>query len=291
MGTDRYTTMTEGSVEFTPERIGEVIYDTVYEQLALLQTPAVRPLAAQFNAGGNTVTFPVFEGVTGNFSTLDATDSTGLSPDVSYAEMTFETAPVQSKILDVGIKGTTLDDAYRGGQFAIVDAILEDVAAKAAKIVDSALITTAETTSLSKDVTGDTDKKPSRNNIIAAKAKWGDRMNQPAVLVLHSAQFAYLLGEVKDYNIYGSNVVTTAGTLPQVLGMPIVISDALTVDNLKYTGLIVAAGGLGFDFHRSLSYKVIEQTGDKNVHEFVMRFITKLFRRNGAHQAIKLITN
>jgi hypothetical protein len=280
---------------FIPEVIGELINDAVYDQLALLNTPAVTDLNATFTNGGNTVTFPVFNGVAGDFEDLDATDTAATDPTITYADMTFETVDVISKIIDVGIKGCTLDDAYKAGNFQIVDACLEEVANKAAKMIDAYLISLAAATDLDHNVSGTGDGLLTRKAIIKAKTlKWGDMANMPSVLALHSAPYGDVVDEVKDYNIYGPGgvAVTEGMQIPRLLGSPIAVSDSITSTGSPavYSNLIVAAGGIGFQMHRNISYAVIRQVGDRYVHEFVVRYFGKLRRKNGKNLAIKLRT-
>jgi hypothetical protein len=288
--TDRYTALVSGSIDFNPEVIGDIIWDTTYAELGLFQSPAVRELQADFTNGGSTATFPVFQGLAGDFEALDCTDSTGANPTVTYAEMTYETKDVISKIIDVGIKGCTLDDAIKNRRFNIVDACLQEVAAKAMKVIDLALITEAETTTLIHTVAA--SGPITRSAVIKAKAKWGDMLGQNSTLVLHSAQAATLLDEAKDVPMYNGNVwlPSATGQLPVVCGCPLVVSDNITKATNDYTGLLVANGGLGFKEIRMLDYKVIQQTGDKAVHEFVVRFVVKLYKRNGKLMAVKLVS-
>lgn len=285
---DEYTA--NGEV-FTPQRIGEIIVDTVYDELAILDTPAVTSLNASFANGGNTVTFPVFNGVQGNFSDLDTTDTTGVVPDATYADMDFETVDVTSKILDVGIKGCTLDDAFKNGQFNIVDAVLEDVSSKASDMIDNYLVGVATGSSLSYTVASSGNM--SRSALIKAKtSKWGDMARMAAILVVHSAVFANMMDEVKDvYNGPLNQGVNQGGTVHVYNGHPVVVSDNCPVDgSSNYTSFLLAPGAIGFDFHREISYKVIEERGDKYIHEFVARYYAKLRRRKGKDLAIKIIS-
>jgi hypothetical protein len=284
---DRYTAV--GDV-WTPERIGEVIVDTIYEELALFNTPAVTSLNATFSNGGNTVTFPVFNGVQGDFEDLDPEDTTGVQPDTTYSEMDFETVDVVSKILDVGIKGCTLDDAFKAGQFEIVDATLDDVAAKAENMIDKYLVTLANATSLSYTIP--TSGTMNRTGVIKAKVtKWGDMSRLPAVFVCHSKVFGDIQDEVKDvYNAALNVGVNQGGTVQLYHGMPVYVSDNCPVAGSDYTSFVLGPGAIGFDFHRRLSYAVIRERGDKYVHEFVARYFGKLRRRKTRPLAIKIIS-
>jgi hypothetical protein len=157
-------------------------------------------------------------------------------------------------------------------------------------VIDLALITEAETTTLTYTVPA--NGGVSRSAVIKAKAKWGDMLGQNATLVLHSMQSAALLDEAKDVPLYSGNVwlPSATGQLPVVCGCPMVTSDNISVSSTDYTGLLVANGGLGFKEIRMLDYKVIQQTGDKAVHEFVVRFVVKLYKRNGKLMAVKLVS-
>lgn len=284
---DRYTA--NGDV-FTPQRIGELIVDTIYDELAILGTPAVTPLNAEFGNGGNTVTFPVFNGITGGFSDLDPADTTGTQPDAVYADMDFETAAVVSKILDVGVKGCTIEDAFKNNQFNIVDAILEDVGNKASAMVDDYLITLANGTSLSHTVAS--SGKMSRSALIKAKvSQWKDMSRMGAILVVHSAVFADMMDEVKDvYNTPLNVGVNQTGNVALYNGHPVIVSDNCPVNSTDYTSFLLAPGAIGFDFHRELSYTAIRERGDRYIHEFVARYYGKLRRKNGKQLAIKIVS-
>lgn len=280
---------------FIPEVLGELINDAVYDQVALLNSPAVTDLGGTFSNGGNTITFPVFNGVEGDFEDLDATDTTATDPTINYADMTSETVDVVSKIIDIGIKGCTLEDAFKAGNFEIVDAVLEEVSNKTAKMVDRYLIGLAEGTDLESDISGTGGGLLTRTAIIKAKTgKWGDMASMQSILALHSKPFGDVVDEVKDYNIYGpgGQSVTETMALPRLMGSPIAVSDQIssTGSPAVYTNLIVAAAGIGFKFHRNISYAVIRQVGDRYVHEFVVRYYGKLRRKNGKKLSIKLKT-
>jgi hypothetical protein len=275
---------------FLPERLSEVIFDMAYDQLAILNTPAVTELQATFTNGGRQVTFPVFNGLQGDFESLDHNDTAATDPTVNYADMTTETVDVVSKVIDIGMKGCTLEDAFKSGQFNLVDAVLEEVANKLTAMLDGYLVTLAEATDLEYDYSGVGTGLLSRKALIGAGLKWGDRSQQPAVLAVHSKPYGDVLDEVKDYNIIGSSSVSLTGQVPVLMGRPLIISDRISFSTPKYTNLLLAAGALGFSFHRQLSYTVIRQVGDRYIHEFVVRYFGKLRRRNGKNLAVKLLT-
>lgn len=275
---------------FLPERLSEVIFDAAYDQLAILNTPAVTDLNATFVNGGRQVTFPVFNGVDGDFEDLNATDTAATDPAITYADMTTETVDVTSKIIDIGMKGCTLEDAFKAGNFNIVDAVLEEVANKLAKMIDQYLVTLASATSLSYDHSAVGGGLLSRTALIKAGLQWGDMSAMPAILAVHSKPYGDVLDEVKDYNVIGSSSVSLTGQVPVLMGRPLIISDRIDLTSTKYTNLLLAAGALGFSFHRELSYTVIRQVGDRYIHEFVVRYFGKLRRKNGRQLAVKLIT-
>jgi len=284
----RYTA--NGDV-WKPEVVGPVIWDTVYNMLALLDSPAVSELGAKFINGGQQATFPIFQGVQGDFADLDPTDTTGAQPDVTYSKMSYETADVVSKIIDIGLNNTTLEDAYNAGDFGLVDATFEDVATKASRTVDQYLVTKVGTTSLSYTVAS--SGTMSRSAVIKAKTtKWGDMSRMPGIFLCHSKVYGDIQDEVKDVvNTYLNTSVNQAGTVQLYNGMPVVVSDACPVDgSSNYTSFILAPGAIGFSYVREMSYSVIQQLGDRNVHEFVLRYVSTLRRKNGKDLAIKIIS-
>jgi hypothetical protein len=206
--------------------------------------------------------------------------------------MTYEDKTVTRKILDVGMNGCALSDAYSAGNFNLVNAVLEQAGNAFAKLIDAGLITAAAGTDLEHDISSASTTTLNSTAVIAAKAQWGDSMNEPAVLVCNSKCFADLLAENKAVQLYGAGVAMpgATGNLPIVMGMPVVVSDNIAVSSTKYTNLLVKVGGLAFSWKRAVDYKAINLVGDKTVHEFVAEWVGYLLRDNGKKSAVKLIT-
>lgn len=284
------TRITANGDVWKPQVVGPVIWDTIYSMLALLDTAAVTDLGANFINGGNQATFPIFQGVQGDFADLDPNDTTGAVPDVTYSKMSYETADVTSKIIDIGLNNTTLEDAYNAGDFGLVDATFEDVATKASRMIDQSLISKANSSTLSYTVP--TNGTMSRSAVIKAKTtKWGDMSRMPGIFVCHSKVYGDIQDEVKDVvNTYLNVSVNQGGTVQLYHGMPVVVSDACPVNSTDYTSFILAPGALGFSYKRDMSYQVIKQLGDRNVHEFVIRWVAALRRKNGKELAIKIVS-
>jgi RecA/RadA recombinase len=80
--------------------------------------------------------------------------------------------------------------------------------------------------------------------LITAKAKFGEKVNQPAVVVLNSTNYAKIATEI--LSLENTDTVLMNGVVGKVAGLQVAISDKLT-ENEAY---IVAAGALGLEYKR-----------------------------------------
>lgn len=188
------------------------------------------------------------------------------------------TLTVVGKYASLKIPRATMEDVTKKQNFNLIQAIARQVAEAFGDTVDKSLITTAETTTLtSSTLTGPI----TYDDIINARAKWGDKMGRPALCVVHSTPYVDALknAEVRNAGVFGSSTLQS-GELRVFGGLPIAVSDnisrAASGDKWNYTNLIIRANGLGYSFKRTLSYRSFPIEGDMDIHEFTMRYVTIL---------------
>ena len=82
--------------------------------------------------------------------------------------------------------------------------------------------------------------------LITAKAKFGEKVNQPAVLVVNSANYVKIATEV--ISLESTDNVLMNGVVGKIGGMQVAISDKLTATE----AYIVAVGALGLELKRDV---------------------------------------
>jgi hypothetical protein len=83
-------------------------------------------------------------------------------------------------------------------------------------------------------------------NILTSRAKFGENVNQAAVLIINSTNYAKIATEI--LSLENTDNVLIKGTVGQVAGLQVVISDKLT----NTEAYIVAAGALGLEMKRDV---------------------------------------
>jgi hypothetical protein len=84
------------------------------------------------------------------------------------------------------------------------------------------------------------------NGLVTAKAKFGEKVNQPAVVIMNSANYVKIVNEI--VTLENSDNALLDGVVGKVGGLQVAISDKLT-DNEAY---IVAVGALGLEYKRGV---------------------------------------
>lgn len=219
-------------------RIADLINPQVLADMISAELPnaiVFAPLAARGTRlqgrAGNTLTMPKY-GYIG-----DATD-VAEGEDIPIAKMTTSETEVTIKKAGRGVEltdesvlndyGDTIGEAKNQLKMAIANKVDNDLLAalKTATLTSSGALTIP--------------------NILTARAKFGENVNQAAVLIINSTNYAKIATEI--LSLENTDNVLIKGTVGQVAGLQVVISDKLT-DTEAY---IVAAGALGLEMKRDV---------------------------------------
>ena len=211
----------------------QVLADMISAELpnAIVFAPlATRGTRLQGRAG-NTLTMPKY-GYIG-----DATD-VAEGEDIPIAKMTTSETEETIKKAGRGVEltdesvlndyGDTIGEAKNQLKMAIANKVDNDLLAalKTATLTSSGALTIP--------------------NILTARAKFGENVNQAAVLIINSTNYAKIATEI--LSLENTDNVLIKGTVGQVAGLQVVISDKLT----NTEAYIVAAGALGLEMKRDV---------------------------------------
>lgn len=181
---------------------------------------------------GNTLTLPKF-GYIG-----DATD-VAEGADIPIAKMTTSETDVTIKKAGRGVELT--DEAVLNGYGDQVGEAKNQLKMAIANKVDNDLLAALKTASLTASV-GMTVE-----GLLTAKAKFGENVTQTAVLVVNSANYVKIATDILP--IENTDVVLNRGTVGQVAGLQVAVSDKLTATE----AYIVAPGALGLELKRDVA--------------------------------------
>ena len=180
---------------------------------------------------GNTLTMPKY-GYIG-----DATD-VAEGADIPIAKMTTSETEVTIKKAGRGVEltdesvlndyGDTIAEAKNQLKMAIANKVDNDMleALRDASLEATGALTVA--------------------NLLTARAKFGENVNQPAVLIINSTNYATIATSILA--LENSDNVLIKGTVGQVAGLQVAISDKLT----NTEAFIVAQGALGLEMKRDV---------------------------------------
>ena len=211
----------------------QVLADMISAELpnAIVFAPLATVGRTLVGRAGNTLTMPKF-GYIG-----DATD-VAEGEDIPIAKMTTSETEVTIKKAGRGVEltdesvlngyGDTVGEAKNQLETAIANKVDNDMldALKGASLKASVALTVA--------------------NLLTARAKFGENVNQAAVLVINSTNYAKIATEILA--LENSDNVLIRGTVGQVAGLQVAISDKLTDSE----GYIVAKGALGLEMKRDV---------------------------------------
>lgn len=234
---------------FVPQIATQVATAQFPNELALgiAGAPFVAPFppADAIGQEGSTVTFPRWDAL-GAFTAL--TEDVAMTPEamaVSTDTAVVQVAGKAVEITDFASLAARGDPSTEAGmQFAKL----------AARYVDAALVTEAETTALTASPAAVIDWDGIVNALIT---NWGDRAFRDfGGIVVHSKQYGDILKDTTFQSIadFGAPVVQT-GMVGRIGGFPVYVSDRLTVTAGApdtYTALILKRGALGLKFQREL---------------------------------------
>lgn len=180
---------------------------------------------------GNTLTMPKF-GYIG-----DAVD-VGEGEDIPISKM--ETSETEVTIKKAG-KGVELtDEAVLNGYGDNVGEAKSQIVMALGNKIDNDMLTSLKTATLT------ASGAMSVSGLVTAKAKFGEKVNQPAVVIMSSANYVKIVNEI--VSLENTDKALLDGVVGKVGGLQVAISDKLT-DNEAY---IVAVGALGLEYKRGV---------------------------------------
>lgn len=257
-----------------------LVKNYLYSNLALVGASpyVVDDPSVQWSGGGDTVTIPKFNGKI----TMVDLPRDGSCPDAQRVTMGSDTATVVGKYAGIQIPTSQLEDAYRDGRinWEFFGAIAENVGEAALDAVDQILIAKAEATTLT-PVTCAVGGVPTYDDVMDARGRWGDKLNIPSMLVLHSTPYiaAAKSSDVKTFSTSNMDVMRT-GSLPGLAGVPVAVSDNIGNDGSHYKNILIRRGGIRYSMKRTLTYKKVPIPGDQDLHEFTFRMVAWLDKAN-----------
>lgn len=167
----------------------------------------------------------------------DATD-VAEGADIPITKMTTSETDVTIKKAGRGVELT--DEAVLNGYGDQVGEAKNQLKMAIANKVDNDLLAALKTSTLTASV------EMTVEGILTAKAKFGENINQTAVLVVNSANYVKIATDILP--IENADVVLNRGTVGQVAGLQVVVSDKLTATE----AYIVAPGALGLELKRDV---------------------------------------
>ncbi len=178
---------------------------------------------------GNTLTMPKF-GYIG-----DAVD-VAEGEDIPISKMSTSETEVTIKKAGKGVELT--DEAVLNGYGDNVGEAKNQIVMSLANKMDNDMLVALRTATLT--ATG----AMSVSGLITAKAKFGEKVNQPAVLVVNSTNYVKIASEI--VSLENTDNVLLDGVVGKVAGLQVAISDKLS----DTEAFIVAAGALGLEYKR-----------------------------------------
>lgn len=178
---------------------------------------------------GNTLTLPKF-GYIGDAADVDEGE------DIPIAKMTTSETEVTIKKAGKGVELT--DEAVLNGYGDNVGEAKAQIVMSLANKIDNDMLASLKTASLTATAA------MSVAGLLAAKAKFGEKVNQPSVLVINSANYVKIATEI--VSLENTDKVLMDGVVGKLAGMQVAISDKLANTEAH----IVATGALGLEYKR-----------------------------------------
>lgn len=167
----------------------------------------------------------------------DATD-VAEGADIPIAKMTTTEAEVTIKKAGRGVELT--DESVLNGYGDTVGEAKNQLKMAIANKVDNDMLVALRGASL------EFEGALTIPNLLTARAKFGENVNQPAVLIINSTNYANIASAILA--LENSDNVLIKGTVGQVAGLQVAISDKLT----NTEAFIVAQGALGLEMKRDV---------------------------------------
>ena len=211
----------------------QVLADMISAELpnAIVFAPLATVGRTLVGRAGNTLTMGKF-GYIG-----DATD-VAEGEDIPIAKMTTSETQVTIKKAGRGVELT--DEAVLNGYGDQVGEAKNQLKMAIANKVDNDLLDALGTATLT------ATSAMTVEGLLTAKAKFGENVNQTAVLIVNSANYVKIATDILP--IENTDTVLINGTVGKVAGLQVAISDKLPATE----GFIVAAGALGLELKRDV---------------------------------------
>lgn len=178
---------------------------------------------------GNTLTLPKF-GYIGDASEVAEGN------DIPIAKMTTSETEVTIKKAGKGVELT--DEAILNGYGDNVGEAKSQIVMSLANKIDNDMLDSLKTSALT------ASGAMTVAGLITAKAKFGEKVNQPSVLIVNSTNYVKIASEI--VSLENTDKVLMDGVVGKVAGMQVAISDKLTDTEF----FIVATGALGLEYKR-----------------------------------------
>lgn len=178
---------------------------------------------------GNTLTLPKF-GYIGDASEVAEGD------DIPIAKMTTSETEVTIKKAGKGVELT--DEAILNGYGDNVGEAKSQIVMSLANKIDNDMLASLKTSTLT------ASGAMTVAGLITAKAKFGEKVNQPSVLIVNSTNYVKIASEI--VSLENTDKVLMDGVVGKAAGMQVAISDKLSATEF----FIVATGALGLEYKR-----------------------------------------
>lgn len=178
---------------------------------------------------GNTLTLPKF-GYIGDASEVAEGE------DIPISKMTTSETEVTIKKAGKGVELT--DEAILNGYGDNVGEAKSQIVMSLANKIDNDMLTSLKTATLT------ASGAMTVSGLITAKAKFGEKVNQPSVLIINSTNYVKIASEI--VSLENTDKVLMDGVVGKVAGMQVAISDKLSATEF----FIVATGALGLEYKR-----------------------------------------
>lgn len=178
---------------------------------------------------GNTLTLPKF-GYIGDASEVAEGD------DIPISKMTTSETEVTIKKAGKGVELT--DEAILNGYGDNVGEAKSQIVMSLANKIDNDMLASLKTSTLT------ASGAMTVAGLITAKAKFGEKVNQPSVLIVNSTNYVKIASEI--VSLENTDKVLMDGVVGKIAGMQVAISDKLSATEF----FIVATGALGLEYKR-----------------------------------------
>lgn len=211
----------------------QVLADMISAELpnAIVFAPLADVGRTLVGRAGNTLTMPKYAYIG------DAVD-VAEGEDIPIAKLTTSEVDVTIKKVGKGVELT--DEAILNGYGDAVGEAKNQIKMAIANKVDNDLVTALRTATLTASV------PMTVAGMIGARAKFGEKVNQPAVLVINSTNYVSIATDI--LGIENTDKVLMDGVVGKVGTLQVAISDKLTASE----GFIVAKGALGLELKRDV---------------------------------------